>query len=400
VNKFKILAIVVLICILGQGAALLYFVNKTQALAGKVGRYGPKYAKLAEQFQEMSGKYDAAAKELGTVKTDRENILAQIKSLLVDRAKVAELERVVQEMKAEASSGAKQLESTEKQLGEAKDQGLSLRREIDRLNATQNQLTKERDALKIAYAKVAQSSLIEELRDKNSALQRDLKSETARAREQEKQLEAQLKLVGQENARLTQEKNKWITDRERLTDQKGETAQVRDQEKQLEAQLKLVGQENARLTQEKNRWIADRDKLTGQLSDYKKNYAEAVKKNKAMASKISQTPSKFVELSRQNRVLLRQTAEMHYNLGVFYTRNKEYDRAVAEFEKCIEIDPNDAAAHFNLGYIYSEYLVNRDKAMDHFRHYLRLAKSDDPDVDWVKRYLLTWESYSGKMPMQ
>ena len=91
---------------------------------------------------------------------------------------------------------------------------------------------------------------------------------------------------------------------------------------------------------------------------------------------------------------------MHYNLVVFYTKNNEYDRAVAEFEQCIKINPNDAAAHFNIGYIYSEYLVNRKRAMEYFRHYLRLAKSDDPDVDWVKKYMLTWETYEGKMPMQ
>jgi len=330
VNKFKIMAVVVLICIFGQGAAVFDFVDK-------VVESSPKYKELDKHLQELSAKYAAAVNELETIKVDRDNILVQIKSLLGDRAKAKELEEVVQKAKTEASSA-------EKELGQAKE-------EINKLQAAQAQLTKERDELKIDYEKLASNTRIqklktriEELRTKNSALQRDLNREAAKARAKER--------------------------------------------------------ENSRLTERENKGDVARDRLTDQLNDYKKNYAGAVRKNKVMESKISQTPAKFTEIARQNKVLLRQTSEMHYNLGVFYTKNKEYDRAVAEFEKCIEINPNDAFAQFNLGYIYSEYLVNRKMAMEHFRHYLRLAKSDDPDVDWVKKYMLTWETYDGKMPMQ
>jgi hypothetical protein len=66
----------------------------------------------------------------------------------------------------------------------------------------------------------------------------------------------------------------------------------------------------------------------------------------------------------------------------------------------VEIDPNNAFAHFNLGYIYAEYIVNRQKASRHFRLYLSLAKGEDRDVDWVKKYLLTWEAYDGKERVQ
>ena len=87
-------------------------------------------------------------------------------------------------------------------------------------------------------------------------------------------------------------------------------------------------------------------------------------------------------------------------MGVFYTKQREYARAAAEFAKALEIDPNDAYSHFNLGYIYAEYLINRHKAMDHFRHFLRLAKGDYPHVNWARKYLLTWETYDGKRPVQ
>jgi tetratricopeptide (TPR) repeat protein len=386
------LAIVVLIFLVGQSAGLVYFVNKTRGLS-------QKNQELEAEYKD----YITTARELKTIKADRENILIQTKGLLVDRAKVEELEEALQKAKTEASAA-------EKELGQVKGQNLSLTEERNKLQASQDQLTAaqakltdERDKLKIDYGRSATKARIKELEKKNSDLQRDLKSEVAdlqrdlkskaaEAREREKELEARVKQLTQENSRLPKE----------------------EQEKELEARVKQLSQENFllageknklageknKLAGEKNKWAAVRDLLAGQLKDYKKNYAMALKKNKAMESKIRETPAKFAEIARQNKVLLRQTSEMHYNLGVFYSKNKDYDRAVAEFEQCVAINPNDASAHFNLGYIYSEYLVNRERAMDHFRHYLRLAKSDDPDVDWVKRYILTWETYSGKMPMQ
>jgi len=91
---------------------------------------------------------------------------------------------------------------------------------------------------------------------------------------------------------------------------------------------------------------------------------------------------------------------MHYNLGVFYTNQKDYSRAIAEFEKALELTPDDPYVRFNLGYIYAEYLVNRPKALEHFRQYLRYAKPDDKDADWVKKYILTWQAFDGKQPME
>lgn len=125
-----------------------------------------------------------------------------------------------------------------------------------------------------------------------------------------------------------------------------------------------------------------------------------MRKNRLFEQRVTEAPPKFAELARQNTALIKETANMHYNLGVFYMKQKEYSRAAAEFEKAIELTPNDAYAHFNLGYIYAEYLVNRPKAIEHFQDYLRLAKKDDKDVDWVKKYILTWESWQGKVPVE
>jgi tetratricopeptide (TPR) repeat protein len=97
---------------------------------------------------------------------------------------------------------------------------------------------------------------------------------------------------------------------------------------------------------------------------------------------------------------MRQTSRMHYNLGVFYSKRKEYSRAAGEFERAVEITPDDAYSYFNLGYIYSENIVNRPKAIEYFRRYLQYARKDDKDADWVKKYILTWETWQGKKPVE
>jgi tetratricopeptide (TPR) repeat protein len=120
---------------------------------------------------------------------------------------------------------------------------------------------------------------------------------------------------------------------------------------------------------------------------------------KVFEKKISNAPEKMQELARQNKALIEETATMHYNLGVFYTKQREFSRAAAEFKKSLELKPRDARVHFNLGYIYAEHVIDRSQAIEHFQEYLKYAEEGDKDIDWAKRYLVTWQSWQGSQPM-
>jgi tetratricopeptide (TPR) repeat protein len=163
--------------------------------------------------------------------------------------------------------------------------------------------------------------------------------------------------------------------------------------KQLELRLK-------KLEEEKLNNDAQQEIYRMQIKEHKKRYEQALERNRLLEKKAEQMPARFAEISRQNKTLLKETALMHYNLGVFYSKNREYTRALAEFDKAVELNPDDASSYFNLGYICAEYLVNRPKAITYFRKFLSLVKTEDKDVDWVKKYILTWQTWEGKKPME
>ncbi|RKY43934.1 MAG: hypothetical protein DRP81_06275, partial [Candidatus Omnitrophota bacterium] len=176
--------------------------------------------------------------------------------------------------------------------------------------------------------------------------------------------------------------------------------ELEDEKRRLKGEIRKLTAKIKKLEDEKIDLKAEALVYKRQFYDIRRKYEEALAKNRRLEKKLAEVPKKFAEIARENKALIKETALMHYNLGVFYTQHKEYKRAIAEFEKAIELNPEDPYAHFNLGYIYAEYLLNRPKAIEHFRHYLRLADKNDKDVDWVKKYILTWQAWEGKTPLK
>jgi tetratricopeptide (TPR) repeat protein len=96
---------------------------------------------------------------------------------------------------------------------------------------------------------------------------------------------------------------------------------------------------------------AESEMLRRQVGEMQSKYEEVRKNNSVLEEKLTATPGRLAELARENKVLIKRTSMMHYNLGVFYVEQKEFSRALAEFEKAVELNPDDANSYFNLGYI-------------------------------------------------
>jgi tetratricopeptide (TPR) repeat protein len=281
---------------------------------------------------------DKLKKDYNAVKVDRDNLILQLKSQGDYKGKFSDAETAARKAKEEKAEIEKELQVKDSQLND-------LRQKISDLEAANSQLVKENE-------------------DKNKSLEK---------------MTFEYKIVPET--------------RKELAGVKSENISVKRSMKQLDDRVK-------KLQEEKLNNDAQQEIYRMQIKEHKKRYETALARNRVLEKKAEQMPIRFAEISRQNKTLLKETALMHYNLGVFYTKNKEYTRALAEFEKSVELNPDDAASYFNLGYICAEYLVNRPKAIGYFRKFLSLVKTEDKDVDWVRKYILTWQTWEGKKTME
>ena len=57
-------------------------------------------------------------------------------------------------------------------------------------------------------------------------------------------------------------------------------------------------------------------------------------------------------------------AQGHNNLGVAYSEMGRYQEAIAEFKECLEIDPRERLAFFNLAHTYVSLLGDLDSGIE------------------------------------
>src|SRR2546421_1594998 len=76
--------------------------------------------------------------------------------------------------------------------------------------------------------------------------------------------------------------------------------------------------------------------------------------------------------------LFRSNAEAYGNRGETYRLLKEYQRAIADFDHALELDPNYAWAYGSRGQTYAS-LEENQRAIADFDHALEL----DPNYSWA-----------------
>ncbi|MFA5356677.1 MAG: tetratricopeptide repeat protein [Candidatus Omnitrophota bacterium] len=342
-NKKQIIFAINFIIILILALAAFYFIMVSRKYISLYTGSQANLSKESASFIELQDKHSKIQSDLEALIKDRDNLSIQVKGLIADRNLARQLEATVEKNKQE-------IEALTSERNDLTDKNLQLKSLIERLKMDQDKLAK------------GKKKIWDELnREKDASV---------------------LRKTEQENARLKKDYDRTVSEL------KASRAKIRE----LEANASGIQRDL-----DKSRM--DAQDLSEKLDKMTKRYAEALEQNKKLEQKLVDEPRKYAELARQNISLLQQTADMHYNMGVFYVKQKEYQRAIAEFKKAVDLNPKDAHAYFNLGYIYAEHLVDRPKAVENFRNFIRLAKKTDKDVDWARNYLMTWETWEGKKPL-
>jgi tetratricopeptide (TPR) repeat protein len=77
----------------------------------------------------------------------------------------------------------------------------------------------------------------------------------------------------------------------------------------------------------------------------------------------------------------------HLNLGNAYSARQQYDQAIAEYKKAVELDPNLAAAYNSLGYMYRA--MNDDSSAEQaFKKYVEIMPNDPNPHDSYAELLM------------
>ena len=81
-----------------------------------------------------------------------------------------------------------------------------------------------------------------------------------------------------------------------------------------------------------------------------------------------------------------EDAEIYYNQGNAYKKNGQYDKAISDFTKAIEINPKHADAYYTRGVVYY-YKEDYEKALDDFYTAQRLGNNVPPGIFQLLREL-------------
>ncbi|MDH4271108.1 MAG: protein kinase, partial [Candidatus Aminicenantes bacterium] len=131
------------------------------------------------------------------------------------------------------------------------------------------------------------------------------------------------------------------------------------------------------------------------LGDYQASNA-AIEKAKALAHKVTERERLYIESAYAGMIernmdarerflqdLIREYPReklAHYWQGVFYRGRGNHEMAIEEQNKTLELDPDYADAHNELGYVYLA-LRNFDKSVEHFQKYAALNPKDANPLD-------------------
>lgn len=132
------------------------------------------------------------------------------------------------------------------------------------------------------------------------------------------------------------------------------------------------------------------NKLTDREEDLVALKAELEKRDHRLikAEKVAEV----LENARENVLHAsdKEKLNMYYNMAAVYAKEGKYEDAEQEYLHALSINPTDADVHYNLGILYDDELNEPEKAIAHYRRYLKL-NPHSPDADQVRNWLMKLE---------
>lgn len=161
--------------------------------------------------------------------------------------------------------------------------------------------------------------------------------------------------------------------------------------KTLCSDIAKEAKKNAELEAEIKKLAAEA-KSAGQLQKEAEEARElALKREKATREKAEREKNRASEeIENLKKKFKEERVDMYFNMAVILDKNDMHKDAEKEYLKALKVDSEDAGVHYNLAILYDDELNQNDKAITHYREYLRL-RPDEKDVAQVKEWILRAE---------
>ncbi len=314
-----------------------------------------------EQLQNTRKDNASLKAELDNVKSDRDNILKQVKTYISEKET---LEAELKTLKGTDQQGTAQLDSL---LNENQTLKSDLTREQEGRTKDQEQNKKELAARekRVADLEAEKNSVVNTMQEYTPEKIQQLLEDRNRLQEENKRMATRVLDIEKKMEEMRKEMKPLELDREDLY-------QLRTENKEMEKKMKYVTE------------LEDRQK---QLI---KENAEYREKLEVLKGKFKDAVPGLAKSGRISQKMMRENADMHYNLGTIFLNNKQYKEAIKEYERVLELRPNDPETHYNLGVLYDDFLKDREKALYHYQKYLAINPKA-PDAKKVETYILSLE---------
>ena len=378
--------------------------EKVQRLEADLTKIRQTSAKQEEEGKKLQAESSRLKEEVNTLVGEKKQLLARL--LQQEGGKPSADSWLTENPQALASASAEvdlvkqEFTDLQRLLKDAQQEIVSLRGDNERLkseNTAFGQKAQEAESRNAGFKKqVAEAE--KRLRDKEGEYTAGLERSRRDIDTQLKEFRNLAKQLEKENALYTKDKEMYMKQVEEANQR---TAALQEQhllvQKERDAlQRQLKSKHRDQRSQENE--VKEQQQLVARYSqtidELNKSLAEVKEENGRLSLLIKGIPEKLSQLEADVNQLRLKNAGLHYNLGVFHTQRQEYTQAVDDFEQTLKYNQNDPNAHYNLGVIYSRYLINESKAVTHFKHYLALSPNDK-DAERAKEFILLWGTKEG-----
>jgi len=340
--------------------------SAARAPAARAGAMGADaYERLVRENLDLRAELDRVSAAYAKTKQNGAEMGRRVASLQKKRETLAQLLAEMRRSGATDSKERRRLQTLEQQISEFRTQNAALRVELGQLKTRLASLTDER-------ADIAAT---------NTDLFRRLEKEKIELKEQVARLRAD------HAAELKARAESARAELERVRTNLDESTKARETlaEREQELSTALERLKGALGATEQALALKDTEirELRGVLDANEKNLAARSRQLRTLEAERDGLRSTF----------RREQRDMHYNLGVLHSQHRNYEAAEQAYRKALELDAQDADSHFNLGVIYDDFLEKKEKAVHHYREFLRI-KPDSPDAKRVRGWIQNIETRS------